>query len=204
MIPQCRVRRPTVQHVLHFCFLSDRVPAGRVHGPGSQVRARPGGEVLQIRSSQVESDQAADERDGVVPDKRLHYRDKEQDTLRRGPHPDRLPRTDGDEDCEDQQGCVRPGEDSSLLPPGALLLLQECTWAGVQYGTTPGVSAELPEDELLQQLRPVCLDRRFCPVPDPSLSQLHWQWDGRHVSSDSSLSVTTADSSSFSVFLLKL
>ena len=55
MIPQCRVRRSSVQHVLHFCFLSDRVPAGRVHGPGSQVRARPGGEVLQIRSAQVES-----------------------------------------------------------------------------------------------------------------------------------------------------
>ena len=36
-------------------FFSDRVPAGRVHGPRSQVRARPGGEVLQIRSSQVES-----------------------------------------------------------------------------------------------------------------------------------------------------
>ena len=57
MIPQCRVRRSSFEcsHVLHFCFLSDRVPAGRVHGPGSQVRARPGGEVLQIRSAQVES-----------------------------------------------------------------------------------------------------------------------------------------------------
>ena len=54
MIPQCRVRRSSVQHVLHFCF-SDRIPAGRVHGPRPQVRARPGGEVLQIRSSQVES-----------------------------------------------------------------------------------------------------------------------------------------------------
>ena len=116
MIPQCRVKRSSLQHVLHFCFFSsDRVQAGRVHGPGSQVRARPGREVLQIRSAQVESgkkcssrtnsknqhdgrhypDQAADERDGVVPDKRLHNCDKEQDTLRRGPHPDRLPRTDG-------------------------------------------------------------------------------------------------------------
>ena len=67
-----------------------------------------------------------------------------------------------------------------------------------------GLSAKLPEDQLLQQLRPVCLDRRFCPVPDPRLSQLHWQWDGRRVSSDSFLSVTTADTSSFSVFILKL
>ena len=44
--------RPTCFALL---FFSDRVPAGRVHGPGSQVRARPGGEVLQIRSAQVES-----------------------------------------------------------------------------------------------------------------------------------------------------
>merc|ERR1712037_884533 len=41
------------------------------------------------------------------------------------------------------------------------------------------VPTQLPEDELLQHVHPVCFHRRFCPVPETHLPELHRQRHGR-------------------------
>ena len=52
--------------------------------------------------------------------------------------------------------------------------------AVLQY---PGVPAELPPNQLLQQLHPVCLNWWFCTVPEAHLSKLHRHRHGRHLKS---------------------
>ena len=60
-----------------------------------------------------------------------------------------------------------------------------------------GVPAKLPEDELLQQLHPVCFHRGFRPVPETHLPELHRQRHGRHLNLERPITTITTAKTGF-------